>query len=100
VMTPAQMDNLVSTYHHCQAQPTRFDDQGSRAVIRYPVAQRHCAPWFFQRDGDVWQLDLTMMSQAVRFGRDNSWHFDPSVHHPYEFGFADWRFDEKGYPFE
>ncbi len=98
VMTPAQMDNLLKTYHACMPQPTRYDTSEQLAVIRYPITLRHCAPWFFRRHGSLWQLDLTMMGQAVRFGRDNSWHFDQSIRHPYEFAFDDWQFDRNGFP--
>lgn len=98
VMTPAQMDNLVATYRTCQPQATRYDSAGRRAVIRYPIPQRRCAPWFFLRAGEAWQLDLTMMRDALRFGRDNSWHFAGGVRHPYEFAFTDWRFDRNGFP--
>ncbi|MDX1379833.1 MAG: TPM domain-containing protein [Xanthomonadales bacterium] len=98
VMTPAQMDNLVAAYRQCQPQPTRYDAGGQLAVIRYPIPQRRCAPWFFRHDGEAWRLDLTMMRDAVRFGRDNSWHFAAGVRHPYEFAFTDWNFDRNGFP--
>jgi uncharacterized protein len=98
VVTPAQMDNMVATYRKCEPQPAIYDAIGQLAVIRYPIEQRHCAPWFFSRNGELWQLDLTMMSQAVRFGRDNSWHFDVQFTHPYMFAFDDWRFDRSGFP--
>lgn len=98
LMTPAQMDNLVQTYRRCQPQPARFDAARRLAVIRYPIRQRRCAPWFFTHSDGAWQLDLTMMRQAVRFGRDNSWHFARGVRHPYEFAFDDWRFDPNGFP--
>lgn len=98
VMTPAQMDNLVATYRQCRPQASRLDAAGNLAVIRYPASQRKCAPWFFRRAGEAWQLDLTMMSRALRFGRDNSWHFEPGVAHPYGFAFQDWQFDRHGFP--
>jgi uncharacterized protein len=98
VMTPAQMDNLVAAYRQCQPQATRYDSAGRLAVIRYPIPQRRCAPWFFLHDGEAWLLDLTMMRDAVRFGRDNSWHFASGIRHPYEFAFSDWRFDRNGFP--
>jgi uncharacterized protein len=100
VMTPAQMDNLVSSYRRCQPQAARYDQAVQLAVIRYPIPQRRCAPWFFRRNGEFWELDLTMMSRAVRFGRDNSWHFSRGVRHPYEFAFADWHFDGNGFPLD
>jgi uncharacterized protein len=100
VMTAAQADTVLRSYRSCRPEAPRFDHDSRRAVIRYPVAQRKCAPWFFLREGEDWRLDLTMMSLAVRFGRDNSWHFDASVRHPYEFAFEDWRFDSNGFPQE
>lgn len=98
VMTPAQMDDVVAAYRKCRPQAPRINASGSLAVIRYDPADRHCAPWFFRRSGDDWLLDLTLMSRAIRFGRDNSWHFDPAVEHPYGFAFEDWQFDRHGFP--
>jgi uncharacterized protein len=98
VVTRAQMDNLVKTYRRCQPGSLRLSPGDARAVIRYPQAARHCAPWFFERDGAAWALDLTMMQQAIRFNHDNYWRLDPSVAHPYGFAFEDWRFDRHGFP--
>jgi uncharacterized protein len=97
VMTPAQMDTLVETYRECRAEPARLDPTGSRAVLRHPLAQRRCAPWFLVREGARWRLDLATSWAVVRFGRDNSWHFARDVGHPYEFAFDDWRFDRNGF---
>ena len=96
VMTSAQMDNVVRIYRRCQAEPTRHS--GGYAVIRYPIPQRACAPFFFELIGGAWALDLTMMQRAVRFGRSNAWRFDPGAEHPYAFAFEDWRFDRNGFP--
>jgi uncharacterized protein len=98
VMTPAQMDNLVKTYRSCRAEADRIDSSGRLGVIRYPVSQRHCSPWFFEKIDRSWALDLTMMQRAIRFGRDNSWHFEHGVDHPYEYAFEDWSLDSMGYP--
>ncbi len=106
VMTPAQMDNVVKAYRRCHAEPARFDQAARRAVIRYPIRERQCAPWFFEAadgatDGAMggdWALDLTMMQRAIRFGRDNSWHFAPTAEHAYTYAFQDWRLDAHGYP--
>jgi uncharacterized protein len=98
VMTPAQMDNLVKSYRRCHAETARIDPSGRYAVIRYPIAERRCSPWFFEKLDGVWALDLTMMQRAIRFGRDNSWHFEHSARHPYEYAFADWALDSYGYP--
>ncbi len=98
VVTPAQMDNVVKAYRRCHPEPPRLDPGGGRAVIRHPPAERACAPWFFERSGAAWALDLTMMQRAIRFGRDNSWHFDPTAEHAYTYAFRDWRLDARGYP--
>jgi uncharacterized protein len=98
VMTPAQMDNLVKTYRTCRSEAPLKDEARGLAVIRYPPAARACAPFFFERSPDGWQLDLTMMQRALRFGRSNAWRFDLSAAHPYGFAFEDWRFDDKGFP--
>ena len=67
-------------------------------MIRYPIPQRACAPFFFERIAGAWALDLTMMQRAVRFGRSNAWRFDPGAEHSYAFAFEDWRFDRNGFP--
>lgn len=97
-MTRAQMDNIVSTYRGCHAEAARIGPDGRRAVIRYPISERACAPWFFQRIGLDWRIDLTMMQTAIRFGRSNAWRFDMSVEHPYSFAFSDWTLDRYGFP--
>ena len=97
-LTPAQMDNLVRTYRRCHAEPPRSAPGGGFAVIRYPPAERACAPWFFRRIGGRWALDLTMMQGAIRFNHSNFWRFDMSARHPYRFAFEDWRFDRHGFP--
>ena len=97
-VTPAQMDNVVKTYRRCHAQTARIGPDSRYAVVRYPVRERACAPWFFQRAGGYWLLDLTMMQKAIRFGRGNAWRFDLGVDHPYRFAFTDWRFDRNGFP--
>jgi uncharacterized protein len=98
VMTRAQMDNLVDSYRRCGASTERRDAAGDFAVIRYPIADRHCAPWFFRRVGAEWQLDLAVMQSAIRFGRNNAWRLVPEVRHPYGFAFDDWHFDSSGFP--
>jgi uncharacterized protein len=98
VTTPAQMDNIVSSYRRCHAETERYDSARRYAVIRYPIAERQCSPWFFENIDGKWALDLTMMQRAIRFGRDNSWHFQRGAEHPYRFAFADWAFDSMGFP--
>lgn len=98
VVTPAQMDTLARTYGACRAEPAYVDASGERAVVRYPLEARHCAPWFLMREQGRWRLDLATASAAIRFGRDNSWHFAPGASHPYAFAFTDWRLDRNGFP--
>ncbi len=98
VVTPAQMDNVVRTYRECGAAAMRKSGDGERAVIRYPVENRQCSPWFFVRENGAWRLDLTMMQQAIRFGRGNQWRFVQPETHDYGFAFTDWRRDRNGFP--
>jgi len=98
VTTPAQADNVVRTQRQCTPQPARNSSDGLFAVIRYPIAQRQCAPWFLQFEDGKWRLDLASMQKAIRFGRSNTWHLDLTQHHPYSFAFRDWQFDRNGYP--
>lgn len=97
-ITPAQMDSVVNSYRGCTAEPTKISPDGRLAVIRYPVEERGCAPFFFRQAENAWALDLTMMQRAIRFGRTNAWRLDPAVDHPYRFAFADWRLDQNGFP--
>ena len=94
----AQMANLVSTFERCRAEEARVDSGRRFAVIRYPIAQRQCSPWFFEFIDGAWALDLTMMQRAIRFGRNSAWRFDQDADHPYAFAFEDWTFDSQGFP--
>lgn len=98
LITPAQMDQVARTYAGCSREELRYSHSSDRAVIRYPIAQRQCAPWFLILGGEGWQLDLTMQQKAIRFGRSNAWHFDLSRPHPYGFAFEDWVLDGSGFP--
>jgi hypothetical protein len=97
-VTPYQMDNMVRTYNSCTPDETKFDPAYLYAVIRYPINQTQCSPWFFKKAGDIWKLDLTMMQNTVRFDDKNRWHFVPGVGHHYGFAFLDWVVDKSGYP--
>lgn len=98
VVTPAQMDNIVNVYRRCTPEPARLSAEGHRAVIRYPVEARECAPWFFEQISARWYLDLATMQRVIRFGRSNAWRFDRRTSNPYEFAFNDWRLDSHGFP--
>lgn len=95
-VTPAQMDNEVKSHRKCASQGTRT--RGQYAVIRYRIKDRFCAPYFFQKSSEGWQLDLAMMQKAIRFNQSNYWRFDISVIHDYAFAFDDWRLDKNGFP--
>jgi uncharacterized protein len=98
VTTTAQADNVVRTQQQCAAEPARISPDGQLAVIRYPIEQRQCAPWFVRYEQGAWRLDLNAMQQAIRFGRSNAWHMAGDGNHPYRFAFKDWQFDQNGYP--
>lgn len=98
LMTAAQMDQLARTYAGCSRAEVIYSSARDRAVIRYPISQRQCAPWFLVHIEDSWLLDLSMLQRAIRFGRSNAWHFDQAVSHPYEFAFEDWVLDANGFP--
>jgi uncharacterized protein len=99
VLTGAQMDNLVRAYRDCRAEPSRAAPDGARAVVRYAVEDRACAPWLLVREDGSWRIDLAAASHAFRFGRDNGWHLSAAgALGPYAFAFEDWRFDARGYP--
>ncbi len=96
VVTPAQMDNVASSYRKCPVAQLRLQDQ--YAVFRYPVKQRRCAPWFLVREDGEWRLDLTMMQKAIRFNTENEWRFVQPETHQYQFAFDDWERDRNGFP--
>jgi uncharacterized protein len=98
VMTPAQMDNVLRSYGSCAPEPARLSPGGRHAVIRYAPAERQCSPWFLALEDGRWRLDLTVMQEAIRFGRDNSWRFADGVPETYAFAFGDWSFDRNGFP--
>jgi hypothetical protein len=93
-----QMANVAAAYAGCSAPDTRIG--GDRAVVRYPVGQRACAPLFLVREDDSWRLDLTVMRVLVVFNTKNHWRLGQGNAGPYAFAFEDWRFDENGYPIE
>ncbi len=98
VITAGQMDNVIKTYRTCTPEPARISEDGRHAVIRYPLAQRQCSPWFLARSEDGgWRLDLATQRHAIRYGRNNAWRFW-TKRTPYQFAFSDWGFDQNGYP--
>ncbi len=98
VVTPGQMDAIAAAYRRCRAEPARTHADGDRAVIRYPAADRTCAPWFLVREAGRWRLDLATSQRLIRFGSGNAWRFGSREAHPYAYAFADWRLDRNGFP--
>ena len=98
LVTPAQMDNAVSSLAACSDERTLYSDDGGHAVIRFPIDARDCPPYFLRAQAGVWQLDLASMGRSIRFGASNAWHLTPEAASEYRFGFRDWRFDRNGYP--
>lgn len=104
VITPAQMDNVARAYRRCNpAMVLRGPARGGHlAVVRYPLDQRQCSPWFLRKEEGRWRLDLAAQQKLIGFGRDNQWHLNPKVgtsnRNPWFFGFMDWGFDRNGYP--
>jgi uncharacterized protein len=99
-VTPAQMDNITRVYKACSAPELRRTPGSVHAVLRYPVGERRCAPWFLVLEGDEWRLDLTMMQKAIGFNHRNEWHFVAGITHDYSDTFADLVFDDHGFPHE
>lgn len=96
LVTDAQQDNERRTLEANFGQGQVLQRDG-RAVIRFPVAQRGAAPYFLVRGKDGWMLDFASMSILVGFNHRNQWHMR-SLDHPFMFAFADWRFDQHGFP--
>jgi len=46
VMTAAQADNQAKSLKQCDPLGVRLSDDGQLAVIRYPIRERTCNPWF------------------------------------------------------
>ena len=98
-VTTAQMDSVASEATQCHIDKSVIS--GDRAVVRYKVSERECAPYFLVKEYGYWTLNLTMMQKAIRFNNKNQWHFDlnnPSAMRSYKFAFSDWRLDKHGYP--
>lgn len=98
VITPAQMDNVATSLSTCTI-ARRFIRE-EYAVLRPPIHDRTCSPYFFKREDGTWRLDFTVMTDALRFGRGNEWRLAPKYAGPYSFAFLDLKFDAKGFPYE
>ena len=100
-VTPAQMDNVAQSLARCAGAETRMAER--YAVVRFPVAKRQCPPYFMMHENGAWRLNLTLMRTALRFNHRNEWRLSggfEALSAPYRFAFADWRFDQHGFPHE
>lgn len=96
-VTNEQMQNIYSAYKRCTIEAEKISN--TYAVIRYPINQRECSPFFLRQEGDAWRLDLTVMMGAIRFNAQNAWSLNRNeLDLGYRFSFSDWSFDENGYP--
>jgi len=100
-VTPAQQRNGVKGIERCSrfAHKTILSEDDRFAVIRYPTEERQCHPWFLEKEGGKWRLDLKTMQEAIGFNQKNQYHFR-TQNHAYGFAFTDLRFDKNGYPYE
>lgn len=96
-VTNGQMQNISSAYKRCTLEATKI--RTTYAVVRYPIGQRECSPFFLRQKDGVWRLDLTVMMGAIRFNTQNAWSLNRNdLDLGYRFSFSDWSFDENGYP--
>ena len=92
-----QMRNISSSYNKCDIDAVLV--KGNYAVVRYPVNQRKCSPFFMQKEGNDWKLDLIVMMKGIRFDTQDTWRLDQGKLNPnYKFAFSDWNFDKNGNP--
>lgn len=96
VVTPAQMENELSAYQSCSKGEERQTRQ--LAIVRYPIKERECAPYFLVWENNGWKLDFAAMMQRIQFNVSNEWHFKHRASSDYDVLFSDWRFDENGFP--
>lgn len=103
-VTPAQMDNEAASLRKCSVGETKIS--GIYAVIRRPMLERQCPPYFFVFEDGAWRLEFSILQSAIRFNNNNEWHFDFSNWNPqkrdcvchYMFAFDDWSLNRSGYP--
>jgi len=90
-VTPAQMDNEARTIRQCPIDAVR--EKGDRAVIRAPIEERQCPPYFFVFEDGRWRLDLATMHEAIRMNQNNAWGLNLGAAPQYRFAFRDWMTD-------
>jgi len=96
VVTNAQQDNELKGLKK-SLPDAHTHIQGGLAVIRFPIGDRHTAPYFLRKDDNGWMLDFNSMSRLIRFNHKNQWHF-VRTDHEFIFAYTDVRFDKHGFP--
>lgn len=103
-VTPAQQDMEAKSIKACGKGTLAMT--ATHAVIRRPLDQRQCPPYFFLFEDGAWRLDFNILQAAVRFNHLNEWRFDFASQDParascvchYMFAFDDVVFNKNGYP--
>lgn len=96
LVTDAQQDNELNSLVKIIDQGTLFQN-GDRAVIRFPIANRQVPPYFFRCGPEGWMLDFASMTRLIRFNHRNQWFFT-TKNHDFMFAFDDVVFDNNGFP--
>lgn len=96
IVTDAQQDNSLRDLAKTVTQTTVFQ-HGNLAVIRFPITNRHGAPYFLRRNNKGWMLDFVTMNKTIGFNHKNQWFFRIR-NHSFMFGFEDVFFDKNGFP--
>ena len=71
--------------------------QGDLAVVLFPDDLDHLlAPWFFHRGAEGWQLDGSILPNAIGYNHRNQWRMK-NLDHAYMFAFDEYDFDRNGF---
>jgi len=98
IATPAQMDNAVRAYKHCEMERVVYNRVQNLAVLRYKLSNRECGPWFFEKGPDgKWRLDKVAVGFGVTYSYANHWFMDERYRAKsgiwkYDFGWDGWWF--------
>ena len=103
LVTKAQMNNAYKTLKKCKAEEVFINDSDTKAVIRFPIKDRLCSPYYLTKEGNSWKLDFVSMSNTIIMNHNNLWRFknaEKTKKHikDYAFAFTDLSFDKNGWP--
>ncbi len=113
VMTPAQMDNTVKRYQHCDYERVIYSEDGQHAVMLHKLTNRSCDPFTFDKGADnKWRINLKAVGSGLGHTYGNVWYLNygkqkESGLYNYYFGFRDYyflhqngeQFDHQGFPY-